>query len=162
MKFPTTPNVVAAIAGYPSVLSWKPFRPKVTAVWWWICATLLPLNPPRLRITVNDAFHAVALPPGGGEESPHDDYAKAKAHVARVEFLAAVWRVGYNEIALRTTRGSGWATSSAEQFPLPGRRWTLTSKSEGPAGRTKQKAAPVSRSGFEFRKANYFFLATVA
>ena len=63
-------------------------------------------QPPRLRITVNNAIYEVEVPPGGGDESLRGDYSKAKAHVARIEFPASLLRVGYNEIALRTTRGS--------------------------------------------------------
>ena len=75
-------------------------------------------HPPRLRVTVNGAIHEVEIPPGSGEASLRGDYSKAKAHVARIEFPASLLRTGYNEIALRSTRGS-WLVFDALRLETP-------------------------------------------
>ena len=75
-------------------------------------------QPPRVRITVNDAIHEVEIPSGGGDDSLRGDYSKAKAHEARLEFPASSLRVGYNEIALRATRGS-WLVFDAVRLETP-------------------------------------------
>lgn len=75
-------------------------------------------QPPRLRVTVNGAVHEVDIPQGGGDDSLRGDYAKAKTHTARIEFPASLLRVGYNEIALRTTRGS-WLLFDALRLETP-------------------------------------------
>jgi len=75
-------------------------------------------QPPRLRITVNDTNFEVEIPVGGGDASLRGDYANAKASEARIEFPASLLRIGYNEIALRTTRGS-WLMFDALRLETP-------------------------------------------
>ena len=75
-------------------------------------------HPPRLRVTVNGAIHEVEIPKGGGDDSLRGDYSKAKGHVARIEFPASLLRAGYNEIALRITRGS-WLVFDALRLETP-------------------------------------------
>ena len=75
-------------------------------------------NPPRLRVDVNKMSYETEIPPGGGEDSLLGDYSKAKAHVARIEFPVSLLRVGYNEIALRSTRGS-WLVFDALRLETP-------------------------------------------
>ena len=73
---------------------------------------------PSLRVTVNGAIREVGIPAGGGEDSLRGDYSKAKASMARIEFPASRLRVGYNEIALRSTRGS-WLLFDALRLETP-------------------------------------------
>jgi predicted alpha-1,2-mannosidase len=75
-------------------------------------------NAPRLRVTVNGAFYETEIPAGGGDDSLRGDYAKTKGHTARIEFPASLLRVGYNEIALRITRGS-WLLFDAVRLETP-------------------------------------------
>jgi predicted alpha-1,2-mannosidase len=75
-------------------------------------------HPPRLRVTVNDAIHEIEIPAGGGEASLRGDYSNVKPHSVRVEFPASLLRVGYNEIALRTTAGS-WLLFDALRLETP-------------------------------------------
>ena len=62
------------------------------------CALLVDLcdavsnHPLRLRVTINNAIREVEIPAGGGDASLRGDYAKAKAHTARVEFPASLLR----------------------------------------------------------------------
>ncbi|MGH7941052.1 MAG: GH92 family glycosyl hydrolase [Limisphaerales bacterium] len=65
-----------------------------------------PKNPPCLRITVNGVIFERDLMPGGGDRSLHGDFSKAKPQSIRIPFPALLLKEGYNEIALRATRGS--------------------------------------------------------
>jgi predicted alpha-1,2-mannosidase len=66
-----------------------------------------PERPPRLRATVNGhIFERDTLPGGGMESLLKGDLTSAKPQTLRFEFPAALLRPGYNEIALRNTRGN--------------------------------------------------------
>lgn len=75
-------------------------------------------HPPVLRVTVNSAIYEVSIPNGGGEASLNGDYSNAKPFTARFEFPASQLRVGYNEIALRSTSGS-WMLFDALRLETP-------------------------------------------
>jgi predicted alpha-1,2-mannosidase len=75
-------------------------------------------HPPRLRVTVNDSIYEVEIPAGGGKASLLGDYSNAKAFQVRIEFPASQLHFGYNEIALRSTRGS-WFIFDALRLETP-------------------------------------------
>ncbi len=77
-----------------------------------------PERPPRLRITVNGAIFERDLAPGGAVTALSGDLASAKPQELRVEFPASLLRLGYNEIALRSTRGS-WLLFDAIRLETP-------------------------------------------
>ncbi len=74
--------------------------------------------PPRVRVTLNGAIQELDIPAGGGDDSLRGDYAKAKPHSARFEFPASTLRRGYNEVALRATRGS-WLLVDSLRLKAP-------------------------------------------
>ncbi len=88
------------------------------------CALLVDLcdasadYPPVLRVTVNDAIYEVTIPKGGGDASLSGDYSKANGFHARIDFPASLLRIGYNEIALRSTSGS-WILFDALSLETP-------------------------------------------
>ena len=65
-----------------------------------------PGRPPRLRVTVNGQPYDRDLDAGASENSLRGDWLAGKAQSLRVEFPATLLRVGYNEIALRSMKGS--------------------------------------------------------
>ena len=65
-----------------------------------------PGRPPRLRVTVNGQPFDRDLDAGSSEDSLRGDWQAGKAQSVRVEFPAALLRAGYNEITLRSTKGS--------------------------------------------------------
>ncbi|MCX6916070.1 MAG: polysaccharide lyase family protein, partial [Verrucomicrobia bacterium] len=65
-----------------------------------------PGRPPRLRVTVNGQSFDRDLDAGGSEDSLRGEWQSGKAQSLRVEFPATLLRAGYNEIALRSTKGS--------------------------------------------------------
>ena len=72
-----------------------------------ICATRLPGHPPRLRVTVNGTPFDRDLDAGGSEDSLRGDWQAGKAQSLRIEFPGQpCCGLGYNEIALRSTKGS--------------------------------------------------------
>jgi predicted alpha-1,2-mannosidase len=75
-------------------------------------------HPPRLRVTVNGAVFERELRPGGGDDSPGGNMVSAKPQAVRVEFPASLLRLGYNEIALRSTAGS-WLMFDGLLFEAP-------------------------------------------
>ena len=75
-------------------------------------------HPPRLRVTVNGAVFERELRPGGGDDSPGGNMVSAKPQAVRVEFPASLLRLGYNEIALRSTAGS-WLMFDALGLEAP-------------------------------------------
>src|ERR1041384_8307695 len=77
-----------------------------------------PQHPLRLRITVNDTIFERDLAPGGSVEGLSGNLASAKPQELRLEFSAALLRPGYNEIALRSTRGS-WLIFDALRLETP-------------------------------------------
>ena len=88
------------------------------------CALILniadtrPQHPPRLRITVNGAVFERELRKGGNEDSLRGNLGAAKPQVVEVEFPATLLKVGYNEIALRSTSGS-WLLFDALRLEAP-------------------------------------------
>ena len=77
-----------------------------------------PKNPPRLRVTINGAIFEQDLAPGGSDRSLHGDFSLAKPQTIRITFPASLLKRGYNEIALRTTRGS-WCLFDMLQLEAP-------------------------------------------
>ncbi len=77
-----------------------------------------PKGPPLLRITVNGAIFERELAAGGSDKSLRGNFSTAKPQVVEVEFPAALLMRGYNEIALRITRGS-WAIFDALRLEAP-------------------------------------------
>ena len=65
-----------------------------------------PGRPPRLRVTVNGQSFDRDLDAGGSEDSLRGEWQSGKAQSLRIEFPASLLHVGYNEIALRSTKGS--------------------------------------------------------
>jgi predicted alpha-1,2-mannosidase len=88
------------------------------------CALILalcdvhPKDPPRLRVTVNGTQYERELSRGASEDTVHGKWAAGKSVVERVEFPASLLRRGYNEIALRSTRGS-WLVFDALSLEAP-------------------------------------------
>ncbi|MBI4658534.1 MAG: glycoside hydrolase family 92 protein [Verrucomicrobia bacterium] len=77
-----------------------------------------PQRPPRLRVTVNGANFERDLDKGASDDSMRGNWASGKEQVVRVEFPALMLRPGYNEIALRNTRGS-WLVFDALRLEVP-------------------------------------------
>ena len=77
-----------------------------------------PSRPPRLRVTVNGQRFEHDLTEGGSEDSLRGDLQAAKAQSVRVEFPAALLRVGYNEITLRSVKGS-WLVFDSLRLDTP-------------------------------------------
>ena len=65
-----------------------------------------PGRPPRLRVTVIGQQFDRDLVAGGSEDSLRGEWQAGKAQSVRVEFPATLLRGGYNEVALRSTKGS--------------------------------------------------------
>ena len=88
------------------------------------CALILelcdthPARPPRLRLAVNEEYFEQDLPPGGSEESVRGNWQAGKPLSVRFDFPAALLRPGYNELALRSTKGS-WLVFDALRFEAP-------------------------------------------
>ena len=82
-----------------------------------LCDTRLG-KPPRLRVTVNGQPFDRDLEPGGSEKSLVGDWQAGKAQTVRVEFPVSLLRAGYNEIALRSTKGS-WMVFDDLRFEAP-------------------------------------------
>ncbi len=77
-----------------------------------------PQHPPTLRVTVNGAILERDLPQGGSDESLKGNLASAKERSIQFEFPASWLRRGYNEIALRSTRGS-WIVFDEVRLAAP-------------------------------------------
>jgi predicted alpha-1,2-mannosidase len=77
-----------------------------------------PARPPRLRITVNGERFEQDLGAGGSEDSLRGSHQSAKVQSVRFEFPAGTLRTGYNEVALRSTKGS-WLVFDALRFEAP-------------------------------------------
>src|SRR5579859_2741223 len=77
-----------------------------------------PEHPPTLRITVNGTIYEHDLAKGGSDDSLHGDMKSAKKQTVRVEFPASLLLQGYNEVALRNTRGS-WLVFDALSLDTP-------------------------------------------
>lgn len=77
-----------------------------------------PRNPPRVRITVNGVIFERDLKRGGSAKSLRGDFSRARPQAIRVEFPASLLKPGYNEIALRATRGS-WCLFDALRLDAP-------------------------------------------
>ncbi len=75
-------------------------------------------EPPLLRATINGTIHEAEILPGGGDESLRADYSKAKPRTTRFEFPISQLKKGYNEMALRSTRGS-WLLFDALSLEAP-------------------------------------------
>jgi predicted alpha-1,2-mannosidase len=76
-------------------------------------------SPPHLRVTVNGAIFEQDLLPGGGTtNSLNGDLSLAKPQAIQVEFPSSLLKPGYNEIALRTTKGS-WCLFDALTLQTP-------------------------------------------
>ena len=88
------------------------------------CALILniadthPQHPPRLRIIVNGAVFERELQMGGSEDSLRGKLSSAKPQVVELQFPATLLKVGYNEIALRSTSGS-WLLFDALRLEAP-------------------------------------------
>lgn len=76
------------------------------------------LVPPTLRIVVNGTVFECELPKGGSDDSLLCRPGAGKAYSLRLEFPAALLRRGYNEIALRSVRGS-WLIFDALKLETP-------------------------------------------
>jgi predicted alpha-1,2-mannosidase len=77
-----------------------------------------PANPPQLRVTVNGERFERGLAPGGSEDSLLGNWQSGKAQTLRIEFPATLLHAGYNEIALRSTKGS-WLVFDALRLEAP-------------------------------------------
>jgi predicted alpha-1,2-mannosidase len=77
-----------------------------------------PQDAPRLRVTVNSAIFERDLAAGGSEDSLRGDFTKAKPQTVQFEFPSKLLKRGYNEIALRSTRGS-WLVFDALRLDAP-------------------------------------------
>ncbi len=77
-----------------------------------------PQRPPRLRITINGAIFERDLRPGGSARAINGNLAGAKPQTVEVAFPCSLLRRGYNEIALRPTRGS-WCIFDSLRLVVP-------------------------------------------
>jgi len=73
---------------------------------------------PRLRTTINGELFERDLTEGGSEDCLYGDWATGNAQSLRFEFPAALLRAGYNEIALRSTKGN-WLVFDALRLETP-------------------------------------------
>lgn len=77
-----------------------------------------PQNPPRLRVTINGSLFERDLPKGGSDDSVRGNWQAAREECVRIDFPASLLRPGYNEVALRNTRGS-WLLFDALRLETP-------------------------------------------
>jgi predicted alpha-1,2-mannosidase len=74
--------------------------------------------PPTLRITVNGTIFERDLPKGGSDDSLMCRPGVGREYSLRLEFPVSLLRRGYNEIALRSVRGS-WMVFDALRLEAP-------------------------------------------
>ena len=107
-------------------------------------------RPPRLRVTVNGAVFERELRPGGSDDSLRGNMISAKPQVVRLDFPASMLRLGYNEIALRSTAGSwlmfDWLRleTPAECRLAPATSTIIRSVSTAPYAVSDNKASPAT------------------
>jgi predicted alpha-1,2-mannosidase len=78
-----------------------------------------PQHPPRLRVTINGTRFERALAAGGSEDSLRGNLQSAKKQPIQIGFPPSLLRRGYNEISLRSTRGS-WLIFDALRLETAG------------------------------------------
>ncbi len=117
-----------------------------------------PRNPPRLRVTINGVIFERDLLPGGSAKSLRGNLTGAKPQAIRIEFPASLLKPGYNEIALRTTRGS-WCLFDALRLETPDgfklapvTRTVIRSVAAAPYAVSSSKEAPATIRVEVFRK----------
>ena len=117
-----------------------------------------PKNPPRLRVTVNEVIMQHDLLPGGNLFSPNGKLKDIKPQQVEFEFPSALLKPGYNEIALRATRGS-WCLFDAlrletsQGFKLaPGSRTVVRSVTAAPYAVSPDKKTPATIRAEIFQK----------
>jgi alpha-mannosidase len=76
------------------------------------------IDPPRLRIAVNDKSWEFQTPKGNGDASVFGDPSKGREHVIEVSVPAHLLRAGNNSVTLTTVSGS-WVLWDALRFEAP-------------------------------------------
>ncbi len=78
-----------------------------------------PQQPPRLRISINGTGFERNLAAGGSEDSLHGEFRLAKKQSLQIDFPSSLLHRGYNEISLRSMRGS-WLIFDALRLEISG------------------------------------------
>jgi len=76
------------------------------------------VDPPELRIAVNDESWEFRTPKGGGDASVFGDPSKGREHIIEVSVPAHALRAGNNCVSVTTVRGS-WVLWDALRFDAP-------------------------------------------
>ena len=76
------------------------------------------IDPPELRIAVNDASWEFRTPKGSGDASVFGDPSQGREHIIEVTVPARALRAGNNRVSVTTVRGS-WVLWDALRFDAP-------------------------------------------